>query len=60
MKTKEQIQEEIRKLEQRRFLLNMADFLSQEDRDADRNMRDEIIRLQNELKELEGETDGRN
>lgn len=54
------IREEIRKLEQRRFLLNMADFLSQEDRDADRNMREQIIKLQNELKELEGETDGRN
>ena len=54
------IRDEIRKLEQRRFLLNMADFLSQEDRDADRNMREQIIKLQNELKELEGETDGRN
>ena len=51
------IREEIRKLEQRRFLLNMADFLSQEDRDADRNMREQIIKLQNELKELEGETE---
>ena len=56
----EYLENEIRTLETRRFMLNMADFMTDSEREADRNLREKITQLETELNELKGENDGRN
>ena len=56
----EYLENEIRKLEQRRFMLNMADFMTDSEKETDRNLREKITQLETELNELKGENDGRN
>lgn len=56
----EYLENEIRKLEQRRFMLNMADFMTDSEKETDRNLREKITQLETELNELKGENGGRN
>lgn len=56
----EYLENEIRTLETRRFMLNMADFMTESERETDRNLREKITQLETELNELKGENGGRN
>lgn len=56
LETKEEkerrIKEEIEKWKERQFLNNMADFFTDEERKFDKECRDNILRLQEELNNL--------